>query len=101
MTVTLPPFPVDDATLSLLEAAIDPWGHGNPDATKPCLGDFLRFMSELGGSDTRAVASVEDDGSDGGPSIVTMRDPHYTDHCVITALIAEVRRLRAAAGGVR
>jgi hypothetical protein len=99
MSVTLPPFPVDDATLALLEAAIDPWSHGNPDATRSCLWDFLTLMSELGGSDTRAVAEVHDDGSDGGASIVTMRDPHYSDHCVIAALIAEVRRLRAGATG--
>lgn len=95
MTVTLPPFPVDEASLSLLEAAIDPWQHGDPEAQKSCLWDFLALMSELGGSDIRAVAEVHDDGSDGGASIVTMRDPRYTDHCVILALIAKVRRLRA------
>ena len=90
----LPPFPVDDATLGLLEASMDPWSHGQPDAAKSSLWDFLTLMSEMAGSDPRAVASVEDDGSDGGPSIVTMRDPIYTDHCVIRALIDEVRRLR-------
>jgi hypothetical protein len=93
----LPPFPVDDATLDLLEAAMDPWHHGDPDATSASVWPLLTFMSQLGGSDTDAVAAVHDDGSDGGASIVTMRDQHYHDNDVIEALIAEVRRLRAAA----
>jgi len=99
VSVTLPPFPVDEVTLQQLEVAIDPWGHGHPEAEKSTLWGFLDLMSELGGSDIRAVAEVHDDGSDGGPSIVTMRDPHYTDHCVIAALIDEVRRLRALTTG--
>lgn len=92
MTVVLPPFPVDEATLASLEAAMDPWSHGHPEADRSSLWDFLDLMSELGGADTRAVDAV-DDPSD--PTSATMRDPHYTDHCVIAALIAEVRRLRA------
>lgn len=93
--MNLPPFPVDAHTLDLLMAAIDPWGvGGNPDARRSCLSDFLALMSEMGGSDIHAVAEVHDDGSDGGPVVVTMRDPQYTDHCVITALVDEVRRLR-------
>jgi len=99
VTVTLPPFPVDEATLALLEAAIDPWSHGHPEAERSSLWDLLDLMSELGGSDIRAVAEVHDDGTDGGPSITTMRDPRYTDHCVIAALIGEVRRLRALTTG--
>lgn len=92
----LPPFPVDEATLELLEAAMDPWGHGgDPDAVKSSLWDFLQLMSQMGGSDPRAVEEVVD-------GIYLMRDPLYTDHCVISALIGEVRRLRVAlaeAGG--
>jgi hypothetical protein len=95
VTVHLPPFPVDDATLDMLDAALDPWSHGDPNAERSCLWDLLELLSEMGGSDPRAVAEVHDDGSDGGPSIVTMRDPIYTDHAVISALIVEVRRLRA------
>jgi hypothetical protein len=93
----LPPFPVDDATLGMLEAALDPWSHGHPDAERSSLWDFLTLMSQMAGSDPTAVESIEDDGSDGGPRIVTMRDPIYTDHCVIQALIDEVRRLRDGA----
>ena len=79
----LPPFPVDDGTLDLLWTAL----HPGPEAEQTSLWDFLKLMSELGGSDTDAVES-EDDG------ILLMRDQHYTDHCVITALISEIRRLR-------
>jgi len=90
----LPPFPVDDATLDMLMAAIDPWNHGNPDAKSSSVWPFLAMMSRLGGSDPEAVAEVHDDSSDGGASIVTMRDPHYHDNDVAAALISEVRKLR-------
>ena len=85
--MTLPPFPVDDRTLDLLGAALDPRGHGDASAERTCVGDFLRFMSELGGSDTEAVESIED-------GIHMMRDPQYHEHDIIGALIEEIRRLR-------
>jgi hypothetical protein len=97
--VSLPPFPVDDATLDLLMAAVDPWSHGDADATCSSVAHFLEFMSQLGGSDTREVEEILDDGSDGGASIVVMRDPVYHEHSVIAALVDEVRRLRAAVRG--
>ena len=90
----LPPFPVDDATLDLLEAAINPREHGDPEANQSGVWPLLKMLSQLGGSDTEAVEGVIDDGSDGGAQIVMMRDPQYHDHDVIEALIAEVRRLR-------
>ena len=93
--MTLPPFPVDDATLDMLMAAINPREHGDPEATSSSVWPLLTMLSRLGGSDTDAVAEVHDDGSDGGASIVTMRDPHYHDHAVYVALIEEIRRLRA------
>jgi len=46
-------------------------------------------MSELGGSDTEAVESIED-------GIHMMRDPQYHEHDIIGALIEEIRRLRSA-----
>jgi hypothetical protein len=92
--VTLPQFPVDEATLDLLMAAIDPRGHGDPDAEASSVASFLDFMSQLGGSDPKAVAEVVDDGSHGGAVIHVMRDPIYHDHDVYRALIAEIRRLR-------
>jgi hypothetical protein len=91
MTNQLPPFPVDDGTLDMLWLAL----HPGPEANKTSLWDFLDLMSEMGGSDIRAVEQVLDDGSDGGPQTVLMRDQHYHDHDVLSALIEEVRRLRA------
>jgi len=91
---SLPPFPVDDATLDMLMAAIDPRGHGDPDAETSNVGSFLDFMSQLGGSDTKAIAEVIDDGSDGGAAIHMMRDQSYHTNDVLQALIAEIRRLR-------
>lgn len=95
--MTLPPFPVDDATLDMLCAAMDPLSAGDESADRSCMGEFLTVMSQLGGSDTDAVEEVMDDGRDGGPQVVVMRDPHYHEHDVIRALVAEVRRRRAAA----
>lgn len=92
----LPPSPVDDATLDLLGAAIDPWAHGNPDAGRSSVGDLLKLMSQLGGSDTEAVAELL--GED-GENVRVMRDPQYTERDVIIALIAEIRRIRVATDG--
>ena len=88
MTVGLPPFPVDPATLDLLDHALDPRSHGDPAAETSSVWDLLRMMSEMAGSDVNAV---EEEVSDG---VFMMRDPHYHDHDVLKALIAEVRRLR-------
>ena len=82
--MSLPPFPVDDATLDLLWSAMYP----GPEAEKSSVWPLLRLMSELGGSDVDAVESEHD-------GIRYLRDQQYTDHDVIEALITEVRRLRA------
>jgi hypothetical protein len=89
--VTLPPFPTDDTTLAMLEAAMDPWNHGHPEAVKSSLWPLLELVSQLAGSDTNAVAEQL------GDNMYRMRDPQYTERCVIAALIAEVRRLRGDA----
>lgn len=89
MAHQLPPFPVDDTTLGMLATAINPWSHGHPHAQRSSLHDFLTMMSQLGGSDTEAVEDQADD-----ERIRVMRDPVYTEHGVITALIDEIRRLR-------
>jgi len=94
--VILPPFPVDNGTLDLLSKAINP----GPEADRSSVEDLLTLYSQLGGSDTEAVARVLDEGSTdlglgiAGAEIVLMRDPHYHVHDVLTALIAEIRRLR-------
>lgn len=88
--ITLPPFPVDDGTLDMLCAAMDPQSVGDENAERSCMGDFLTIMSQLGGSDTDAVD--EDDGR-----VRVMRDPCYHEFDVISSLVDEVRRLRAEA----
>jgi hypothetical protein len=71
-TGAAPSFPVDEETLALLETSISPDGET---AEVSSLGSFLEFMGQLGGL---------------GP------DEAYHHHDVIRALVAEVRRLRAA-----
>lgn len=102
--MNLPAFPVDNATLDLLMAAIDPRSHGDPDARSSCVSEFLALMSQMDGSDTDAVEEVLDPGDPdvpglGGARIVMMRDPQYHEHNVMSALIEEIRRLRATNGG--
>lgn len=86
----LPPFPVDDGTLDLMWAAL----HPGREAERSSLSDFLQLMAQMGGSDPNAVSEVVDDGSDGGPKVVVLRDQFYSHHDVVSALIEEVRRLR-------
>ena len=96
----LPPFPTDTVTLDMLVLAL------NGNSEHSTVTDFLIFMSQMGGSDTDAVESIErvagltglaedlvaDD--DGAIEIHHMRDPQYHEHDVIRALIGEIRRLR-------
>lgn len=96
MTVTLPPFPVDDSALDMLSTALNP----GPDAERTSLFDLLDLYSELAGSDTTAVDeddNLNHDGNEFHPAVRVMRDPSYSPHDVIAALIAEVRRLRTPA----
>ena len=98
----LPPVPTDETTLGMIMLALDP----GPEAERTSLNDLLELMSQLGGSDTDAVESVEMVGGltgiaedliaddSGMIEIHHMRDPCYHEHDVIRALIAEVRRLR-------
>jgi hypothetical protein len=91
---SLPPFPVDDSTLDLLTTALDP----GPDSERTSVADLLNLLSEMGGSDTTAVDSIEwGDPLGMGESVEIhhMRDPQYTEHDVIRALVTEVRRLLA------
>lgn len=88
----LPPFPVDDAALDMLMAAIDPRAYGDTEAESSCVGSFLDFMSELAGSDPTAVAEQVDDMTN------VMRDRIYSQADVMVALVNEVRRLRQVTG---
>lgn len=66
----LPPFPVDDATLDLLDQAARP----GPEADRSSVGDLMELITGLAG-----VADPEE---------------QYHTNDVIAALLAEVRRLR-------
>ena len=81
----LPPFPVDESTLDLIEEAMTvPQKEGD----RYSLWPLLDMYSRMAGSDPEAIQ--EEIGDD----IVVMRDPIYTEWDVIEALVAEVRRLR-------
>lgn len=86
----LPPFPVDEATLDMLMAAIDPRSAGDTEAESSCVETFLSFMSELAGSDPSAVL----DEVDADIQIRIMRDPIYSPHDVMIAMVNEIRNLR-------
>lgn len=88
---SLPPFPVDDTTLDMLTAAIDPRSAGDHQADRSSVWTFLEMMSQLGGSDITAVEEEIDE------QLKVMRDPQYHVNDVLTALIAEIRRLRKSA----
>ena len=93
--MSLPDFPVDDSTLDLAWLALNP----GPESERTSLADFMEFMSQMGGSDTAAVDSIEwGDPLDMGESVEIhiMRDAAYHEHDLIRALITEVRRLRGA-----
>lgn len=87
--MSLPPFPVDDLTLTSLEHALQATltfdALGNPVITGAEY-DIHSLMSFLSGYDPTKVEAMGED--------VSYNGNVYTEHCVITALIAEVRRLR-------
>jgi hypothetical protein len=85
----LPPVPVDDEWLALFWAAL----HPGLEADRTSIFDVLRMLSEMAGSDTQRF----DDVVDGVPAdgvVPIASDPLYHPNDVISALIAEVRRLR-------
>ncbi|UAW08301.1 hypothetical protein SEA_WHITNEY_54 [Gordonia phage Whitney] len=102
---TLGPFPVDDVTLDALEHALGTSVEGMtfPDFDNPTveterhlvggdytLNDLLDFLS---GHDPERSTLV---GYAGDVPIFEGWDQRYSEHDVIHALIAEVRRLRAS-----
>jgi hypothetical protein len=96
--MSLPPFPVDDATLDLLWIALHPH---ETNAETTSFTYLLELMSQLGGSDTSAVESyIDSNGKERPPDLADdndvrmMRDPQYSESSVISALIEEIRRLR-------
>jgi hypothetical protein len=82
--MNLPPFPVDDQTLDMLWDAMFP--KINVDSNTSVY-NLLEMISQLGGSDPKAVDETHGD-------VDVMRDPQYHINDVVASLIIEVRRLR-------
>jgi hypothetical protein len=109
--VSLPPFPVDDATLLAVEHALggaltyDRPADADPDDDGPwltgadySLATLLDFLAGAQGRDPNAVVLVEGNPTLpgwAGAEVIEDTRLHYSDHDVIRALIAEVRRLRS------
>lgn len=75
-------FPLDETTLRMVDMALDSGPSG-----VSSLGAFLELTSQLAGADTAAVESDD-------LGVTVLRDPQYSEHDMIRALVAEVRRLR-------
>jgi hypothetical protein len=94
--MTLPPFPTDPASLSMLRDAITI----TEGSERTSLDDLLVLMSRMGGSDPDAVESygVMPDplNPDESVSVAYMRDPSYHPHDVIRSLIDLIERVRDA-----
>ena len=91
------PFPVDDVTLAAVEHALGGAYTVGADGAHSVVGaDFMlpQLLEFLSGYDPAAVVPLNDDGT------ITeyVGGAIYTEHCVIRALIAEVRRLRDNTG---
>lgn len=113
MVDKLPPFPVDELTLNQLEHALGTcYGEVDPETGNHelvggefTLSQFLDFMAGTMGHDPNAVLLQEgrdeselpewERGRWANAPIYEDTRLHYTEHSVIEALIAEVRRLRA------
>lgn len=101
--MNLPEFPTDEGTLDMIMIALDP----GPEAMRTSLSDLLELMSEMGGSDPRAVESIERIGGlpgiaedliaddEGAYEVHIMRDPVYHEHDVIRALVKALREERS------
>lgn len=85
----VPDFPVNDQTLTLVEMALDATTTG-----QTSLGNLLDLLS---GFDASKLRPVMDGAGRPVPDVEEYPDPLYSEHDLIRALIAEVRRLRAGA----
>lgn len=104
---TLPPFPVDDFTLTQLEHALDTSIEVTDEGEHRCVGGeftmsrLLDFLSGyepdratlIGYTDTIPGTDIP---VDNAVPIYESWDQHYHEHDVIRALIARVRELEAS-----
>lgn len=99
----LPPFPVDDFTLTGLEHALNTSMEVLPDGTHRRVGgeftlsQFLGFMSGYDPARSTLIGYTSGLAGDGDPvgavPIHESWDQHYSEHDVIAALLARVRAL--------
>lgn len=98
---TLPPFPVDDVTLNMLEHSMRGAYTVDHDGTHHLVGaeySTPQLLDFLSGYDPEKVVPLKDeDGYDIPNFVEYVGGPVYSRDCVIKALIKEVRRLRAEA----
>ena len=98
----LPPFPVDDFTLDQLEHALNTCititddGEWKPVGGEFTMPKFLHFMSGYDPERSTFVGYGDLASTGNDIPIYEHWDQVYSEHCVIRALIAEVRRLREA-----
>ncbi|OMB79253.1 hypothetical protein [Mycolicibacterium conceptionense] len=102
---TLPPFPVDDFTLTQLEHALNTSMEVTPEGEHRCVGgEFTlpRLLAFLSGHDPERATLIgytdtipgTDIPMDHAVPIYESWDQHYSEHDVIRALIARVRELQ-------
>lgn len=85
--MTLGPFPVDDATLDLIDLSLNPEHTGQ--------SSLHSLLDLLSGHDPSKLAPVHDDNGRPCPDIFEYPDPVYSVHDCVRSLVAEVRRLRS------
>lgn len=96
----LPPFPLDDFTLDQLEHAVNTSTEVGEDGERRCVGgdftmsEFLDFMSGHDPGRSTLVGYGDLAGTGNDIPIYESWDQHYSEHDVIRALVAEVRKLR-------
>lgn len=92
------PFPVDEVTLSLMEASLDVAYDDVDDEGGPIVSDgrytFHKFLEFMSGYNPELLIPLEETGWFEYP------DPQYTYKDVIRSLIDEVRRLRNTSGTI-
>lgn len=103
---TLPPFPTDDFTLTQLEHALNTSievledGSHQPVGGEFTMSKFLDFMSGYDPERSTLLGYTAGVCGEGDPAgaipIYASWDQHYTEHCVMRALIARIRELEAS-----
>lgn len=90
---TLPPFPINDETLTQLEHALDTSVHVDEDGTRTTVGGdctLPQLLDFYSGADPSRATHI---GYAGDCPVYEAWDQHYSEHDVIRALIQRIREL--------